>query len=436
MQALGNRLPDAGAGLISIIVPVWNQHKMTEECLDAIVRCTRSEYELIVVDNGSSPPIKLLGKHWLEATSFGDLHKTYVGKQNARPAKVIRNEENLGFPAAVNQGVLASAGEVVALLNNDVIVTPGWDKAIVGHLDKYSIVGPTTNFSSGLQRIGIPVYSTAEEMEKNAGEWTSRRAGKAQEVKWVIGFLFAFRRSLYEEIGKFDESLWPNSGEEIDFCYRARKAGHRVGIAHDVYVHHHGSVTFEAMEREGIINYEEVIKASNNLLKEKYGDKAWKQEISETKESRGTRLNLGCGHRKIEGYINIDNREEVSPDLCCDLTLRFPFQDDSVDEVRAYDFLEHIPAGKTVAVVEEIWRVLKPGGLFESCTPDAERGQGAFQDPFHVSFWVENTWLYFSHPSYRAIYGIKADFEVEQINRVETDRHGRVSHLHVVARKR
>jgi len=145
------------------------------------------------------------------------------------------------------------------------------------------------------------------------------------------------------------------------------------------------------------------------------------------------KLNLGSGFRSMVGYQNIDIQARCNPDLVCDVTDGLPYDESSIDEVRAWDFLEHIPLGKTVNVIEEIWRVLKPGGLFESYTPDAEYGQGAFQDPTHVSFWVENSWLYYSHPAYRDLYGIRAEFYPIDMKRIATDEEGRVYHLHVKA---
>ena len=95
-------------------------------------------------------------------------------------------------------------------------------------------------------------------------------------------------------------------------------------------------------------------------------------------------------------------------------------------------FLEHLPSNKVIPVVTEIWRVLKPGGIFESLTPDAEHGQAAFQDMHHLSFWVENTWLYFSDDAARELYGTKANFHIESIERKETG--NRAFHLHVIAK--
>lgn len=141
------------------------------------------------------------------------------------------------------------------------------------------------------------------------------------------------------------------------------------------------------------------------------------------------KLNLGCNRRKLDGYINVDIMQEVNPDLVCDVSKGLPFPDSSVDEVRAFDFLEHIALGKTIFVVEEIWRVLKPGGVFEHFTPSTD-GRGAFQDPTHVSFWNINSWLYYSHDAYRNLYGIKAKFDIVHCEDVSTGAH--IIHTHGV----
>lgn len=130
------------------------------------------------------------------------------------------------------------------------------------------------------------------------------------------------------------------------------------------------------------------------------------------------KLNLGSGRAKLEGYVNIDMNPDMNPDVLCNIVEGLPFSDSSIDEVRAYDFLEHIPPGRTVIeVINEIWRVLKPGGLFISSTPDAEYGMAAFQDPTHISFWVENSWDYYSKPAFRDLYGTIANFKIEELKR-------------------
>jgi GT2 family glycosyltransferase len=398
--------------MLSIVIPAWNQHGMTEECIQAIrLNTVGVDYELVLVDNGSDPPISLPFMGFADAT-------------------LIRNETNLGFPVAVNQGIRAAKGDAIALLNNDVIVTTSWADRLLRGLESFSIVGPLTNYAAGMQNVTVSPYNSQDELNGIAAMWGEEHDGREIEVNWVIGYLMAFRKSLFDEIGEFDESLWPCSGEEVDFCYRAKAAGHKIGIIADAYVHHHGSVTLKAMD----VDYMELCKRNDKHLNDKWGDFWGNQAVTVAVTSpapAGLCLNLGCGLDHIPGYVNIDNRCQVNPDLFCDITSGLPYPDSSVDYVRAYDFLEHIPPGETVGVIEEIWRVLKPGGMFESFTPDAEHGQGAFQDPHHVSFWVEGTWLYFSEPCARALYGTKAHFQIKSIERVETG--NRVYHLHVIA---
>ena len=133
------------------------------------------------------------------------------------------------------------------------------------------------------------------------------------------------------------------------------------------------------------------------------------------------KLNLGCGHDHHFGYMNIDCREECKPDRVFNIEdggLGF-LKDNSVDEVRAFDFLEHIALGRTVFVIEEIYRVLRPAGYFEHFTPSTD-GRGAFQDPTHKSFWNINSWLYYTSTA-RELYGIKALFGIIKLEDRETN---------------
>lgn len=143
------------------------------------------------------------------------------------------------------------------------------------------------------------------------------------------------------------------------------------------------------------------------------------------------KLNLGCGKKKVEGYINIDILEMVKPDIVLDVE-RYglkQFDDNSINEVRAFDFLEHIRIGKTVFVIEEIYRVLKPDGKFEHLTPSTD-GRGAFQCPLHVSFWNINSWLFWLMPDDRDVHGITAKWKETSLHDVITNTYGNVIHTH------
>jgi len=241
--------------MLSIIVPIFNQWEMTCECLDSI-RANTTDYELILVDNGSDPPF---------------------------PGSTIRNETNLGFPAAVNQGIKAAKGDIIILLNNDTIVTPHWAERLMAYLDTYSIVGPVTNYAAGEQNVSIPTYNDLVELYCEAEKWNIEHQGELIEVRFIIGFCMVFKKSLFDEIGEFDASLWPCSGEEIDFCMRVKEAGHRIAVVREVYIHHHGTQTFKVLYDSGLIDtYEDLCKRNDKHLAERWGEGFWgKQRIME-----------------------------------------------------------------------------------------------------------------------------------------------------------
>jgi glycosyltransferase involved in cell wall biosynthesis len=99
-------------GLSSIIIPCWNQREFTQFCLQALFHHTRSPWELIVVDNGST-----------DGTAE---YLAGVRDAAAIPVTLITNARNAGFPSAVNQGLQVARGEYLVLLNNDAVVTDGW----------------------------------------------------------------------------------------------------------------------------------------------------------------------------------------------------------------------------------------------------------------------------------------------------------------------
>lgn len=333
--------------MVSIVIPVYNQHDMTEECISAI-RENTSDCEIIVVDNGSDPPFKM----------------PFLGFMDSR---VIRNGENKGFPVAVNQGIRAAKGDTIILLNNDVIVTPGWAERLLNVLDEYSIVGPMTNYVAGMQKAQIGTYTNIEELNRAADQWAESAEGEVFPVNFVIGFCMAFKRALFDEIGEFDESLWPCSGEEIDFCFRAKTTGHQIGIVAGCYVHHEGSQTFKAID----VDYEAICKRNDAHLAEKWGEGFWNMQAVTPPgfDIEGIRLNLGCGRFRLREFINVDQFESVNPDLVCDI-LNLPYQLGAVDEIYAGHVLEHFHFKDGMRALQYWHALLKPGGRISISVPD------------------------------------------------------------------
>lgn len=123
-------------------------------------------------------------------------------------------------------------------------------------------------------------------------------------------------------------------------------------------------------------------------------------------------LNLGCCDRHELGYQNVDL---VPPaDVVCDLSETWPWDDSSVDNIRAWDIIEHLP--NKIHTMNEAWRVLKQGGCFDIEVPTTD-GRGAFQDPTHVSYWNRNSFFYYTSGDPHRVrfglaYGVKALFAI------------------------
>ncbi len=145
------------------------------------------------------------------------------------------------------------------------------------------------------------------------------------------------------------------------------------------------------------------------------------------------KVNLGCGRRKIPGFINVDKNLSCEPDYIVDIEKDgLPhFEDNSVDMIFCADFLEHISSARADFVIDEIWRVLKPNGLFESWTPSTD-GRGAFQDHDHKSFWNMNSWIYYVNTEYRELNNVKAKFEVLHMDDVATNERMKIIHTHAI----
>jgi len=217
-------------GLASIVIPVCNQLGYTAQCISSLQMHTDHPHEVIVVDNGSSDgtPEYLASLPWVKA---------------------IRNEKNLGFVQACNQGIEAAAGEYTVLLNNDTILTRGWLARLVEGAESsgdIGMVGPTTNYAAGPQCIDVP-YATVEAMHDYAADRYFRHALTTIETERLIGFCLLIKRGVIEATGQLDERFGLGLFDDDDISLRARLAGYRLVYMPGVFIHHFGGKTFESL---------------------------------------------------------------------------------------------------------------------------------------------------------------------------------------------
>lgn len=133
------------------------------------------------------------------------------------------------------------------------------------------------------------------------------------------------------------------------------------------------------------------------------------------------KLNLGCGKKHKDGYINADIREPA--DVVFDVTKGIPFKDKYFELVEADNLLEHLDNDEFLFVMNEIYRVLNVNGKLWFKVPDALHWMdGAFGDPTHKRFFVPRSFEYLDvNGNHLRAYGSHYGFKGWRIVSLETD---------------
>lgn len=226
---------DSAAGSVTVIVPVHNAPDDLIVCLEAVVRTTTGDTQLLIIDDASTD------------IRIGPILDNYARLKNVR---VLRNDQNLGFVRTVNRGFAETTGDVV-ILNSDVEVTPRW-------LDRLRIAART-----------VPDAGTVTPLSDNAGAFSAPEIGKKNYIPESItrdeigrlvaqgsgraypegptgnGFCMYIRRACIDDVGPFDAEAFPRGyGEENDFCMRGLAKGWKHIVDDSTYVFHTRSASF------------------------------------------------------------------------------------------------------------------------------------------------------------------------------------------------
>lgn len=235
----------------SIIILTHNNLDYTKLCIESIRKYTRPGiYELIVVDNYSTDGTV----EWLRA------QKDIV---------TIANKENVGFPKGCNQGMEIASGDNILLLNNDTIVTENWLDNLIKALyssEEIGAVGPVTNHCSYYQAISV-TYRTIEEMHEFARVFNQSNESAWEERLKLVGFCLLIKREVVERVGKLDERFSPGNFEDDDFSLRILKAGYKLVLCKDTFIHHFGSVSF----RDNVEGFRSLLTRNERKFAEKWG---------------------------------------------------------------------------------------------------------------------------------------------------------------------
>ncbi|KKP48292.1 MAG: Glycosyl transferase, family 2 [Candidatus Woesebacteria bacterium GW2011_GWA1_33_30] len=192
---------------VSVVMPNINGKTIMEKNLpklfEAVNNPKNNIIEVIIVDDGS----------WDDSVKF--LSTEYKDK-----VKLIKHTKNRGFSAAVNTGVRATSGDLILLINTDVIPEKNFLESVVPHFEDPKVFAVSTHETG---------YGGAK------GFWADGyiQLGMNEETKsvhqsfYVSGGSGVFRKSIWQELGGMDEKLLsPFYWEDIDLCYRATKRGY------------------------------------------------------------------------------------------------------------------------------------------------------------------------------------------------------------------
>jgi GT2 family glycosyltransferase len=225
--------------MFSVIIPNWNGMRLNllPTCLKALRQQLFHDFETIVVDDCSTD-----GSAWFVGQVYPEV-------------RLVELKKNRGFAAAVNAGIRAARGDVVVLLNNDTEPDPYWLEQVARTLEENPRAGIVAcklrlfdkrdylHSAGDFYRVdGIP--GNRGVWEKDDGQYDDAHspASSLCPCFGACGGAAAYRKSMLDEIGLFDEELISNL-EDVDMNWRARWAGYPIAYAPRAIVYHHVSAT-------------------------------------------------------------------------------------------------------------------------------------------------------------------------------------------------
>lgn len=232
---------------MSIVLVCWNNKAYLDPCLKSLYEGgLKSSFDVVVADNGSTD-----GSQQMLAEKYPEV-------------KIIQNEGNVGLGKASNQGIEATNGRYVLLLNNDTIVNgPALDMLVEfldAHPEAGAVAGKLLNPDGSFQSGYAPFSTLLEEflIATHIGEllWSGYPShGDSNEIKatgWLSSACLLVRRSALDKIGLLDESYFIY-GDEADLQYRLNKAGWKVYFLPSSTIIHFGGRSMDRWKRRKMV---------------------------------------------------------------------------------------------------------------------------------------------------------------------------------------
>ena len=246
MMGTRGRQPTA----VSVVVPARDNHDLTRSCLESVaVACESVAAEVLVVDDGSTIPVReALGDAGIEV-------------------EVLRHTSPRGFTGAVNEGIEATRGRLILVLNNDAELEADAIRELLAAFERNPELGVagsqlyypdgTPQWSGGRSPTSLWLFALASGLPRKLERIPGYRRWRpvhrsADGVDWVAGAALAMRREVWLQAGPFDESLGAYA-QDLDLCMRATQLGWSIQVLPEVRVRHHHGATIAGRQNGGAV---------------------------------------------------------------------------------------------------------------------------------------------------------------------------------------
>lgn len=204
--------------LVSIIILCWNNLKYTKNCIASIRKNTKFNYQLVIVDNGST-----------DGTS------RYVETLLNDADILVRNGRNMGFSSGNNIGARVAGGEYLLFLNNDCEVHSDWLEQMIKVSEDAGLVGASLAF---LEK---------NDMKKSL-DYRGGCNNESEPMSYLEGWCLLVRKKDFFSLGGFDIQFDPFLCEDSDLSFRCREAGLKIKVVPNLSLVHYGSKSLEMLK--------------------------------------------------------------------------------------------------------------------------------------------------------------------------------------------
>lgn len=225
---------------VSVIIVNWNRKKLLNACLESLIAQSFKNFEIIVVDNGSTD-----GSNEMIREKF-------------RQVKLIELGKNTGFCYANNVGIKEAKSKYIALLNNDTEVEADWLSELMKTLDsnsKYSFASSKMicmNDKTKIDRVADSFTTSCFMFGLGSDDNAAKEYLNSFEIFGVCGGAAFFRREVFDKVGYFDERYFAYL-EDLDLNLRMAHAGFKGIYVPKAIVYHLGGGTSDGMRNPKVI---------------------------------------------------------------------------------------------------------------------------------------------------------------------------------------